>query len=103
MKIDNSAKTIVPVPAPAGSRVAGARPAAGGVKAAETSTGQTASVVSATLSAAGGAEGAFDSKKVAEIRQAISEGRFQIDPEKVADGLLNSVREMLARQGGRAA
>jgi negative regulator of flagellin synthesis FlgM len=101
MKIENSAQPIGPVPGPAGSRVSGTRPAVGGVKAAETSAGQTAAVVSTTLSAVGGAEATFNSQKVAEIRQAISEGRFQIDPEKIADGLLNSVREMLAQRDGR--
>jgi negative regulator of flagellin synthesis FlgM len=100
MKIENSAKPIGPVPGP-GSRVAGTHPAAGGVKAAETSAGQTAAVVSTTLSAVGGAEAAFNSQKVAEIRQAISEGRFQIDPERIADGLLSSVRDMLAQRDGR--
>lgn len=39
-----------------------------------------------------------DSARVAEIKQAISEGRFQINPERIADGLLDSVRQMLARQ-----
>jgi negative regulator of flagellin synthesis FlgM len=101
MKIENSAKPIGPVPGSAGSRVSGTRPAVGGVRAAETSAGQTAAVVSTTLSAVGGAEATFNSQKVAEIRQAISEGRFQIDPEKIADGLLNSVREMLAQRDGR--
>lgn len=38
-----------------------------------------------------------DSKRVAEIKQAISEGRFKIDPERIADGLLTSVRQMLAK------
>lgn len=40
-----------------------------------------------------------DAKRVAEIKQAIAEGRFKIDPERIADGLLNSVRQMLARNG----
>lgn len=39
-----------------------------------------------------------DSGKVEEIKTAISQGRFQVNPEKVADGLLNSVRQMLAAQ-----
>lgn len=39
---------------------------------------------------------AFSAARVAEIRQAISEGRFQVNPEKIADGLLQSVREFLA-------
>lgn len=41
-----------------------------------------------------------DTKRVAEIKQAIAEGRFKINPEKIADGLLDSVRQMLH---GRAA
>ncbi len=42
--------------------------------------------------------GAFDAKRVAEIRQAISEGRFQVNPERIADGLMDSVREMLSQR-----
>ncbi len=38
---------------------------------------------------------AVDSARVDEIRQAISEGRFRVDPERIADGLIESVREML--------
>jgi negative regulator of flagellin synthesis FlgM len=43
---------------------------------------------------------AVDAARVSEIKQAISEGRFQINPERIADGLLDSVREMLSRQQG---
>ena len=39
-----------------------------------------------------------DSARVSEIKQAISEGRFSVDSEKVADGLIESVRQMLAAQ-----
>lgn len=38
-----------------------------------------------------------NAKRVAEIKQAISAGRFKIDPERIADGLLSSVRQMLAK------
>ena len=41
-----------------------------------------------------------DAVRVAEIKQAISEGRFQINADRVADGLIESVRQMLARQQG---
>lgn len=37
----------------------------------------------------------FDVARVAEIRRAISEARYQINPEKIADGLIDSVRELL--------
>lgn len=36
--------------------------------------------------------------RVAEIKRAISEGRFQVNPERIADGLLENVRQMLAKQ-----
>jgi negative regulator of flagellin synthesis FlgM len=37
----------------------------------------------------------FDARRVEEIKQAISEGRFVVNPEKVADGLLETVRDLL--------
>lgn len=95
MKIDNSAKTIGQVQKPVSTRTHGTRPAATGVKAGNASAEQPAAVVSAALSSVGGTEAAFNSQKVAEIRQAISDGRFQINPERIADGLISSVREML--------
>lgn len=39
-----------------------------------------------------------DRARVDEIRAAISEGRFQMDAGRIADGLINSVREMLESQ-----
>lgn len=39
-----------------------------------------------------------DANRVAELKQAISEGRFRVDAGKVADGLIHSVRQMLAAQ-----
>lgn len=41
-----------------------------------------------------------DSGKVEEIKTAIAQGQFQVNPEKVADGLLQSVRNMLSAQSG---
>lgn len=38
-----------------------------------------------------------DTQRVAEIKQAIAEGRFKVNPERIADGLLSSVRDMLAK------
>lgn len=36
--------------------------------------------------------------KVAEIKQAISEGRFKINSDVVADRLISSVRELIANK-----
>lgn len=46
---------------------------------------------------------AVNTQRVAEIRQAISEGRFKVDPERIADGLLDSVRQMLGNNSRRSA
>jgi negative regulator of flagellin synthesis FlgM len=42
-----------------------------------------------------GNNGVFDTNKVEEIKAAIAEGRFQVDPEKVANGLLDTVSDLL--------
>ena len=52
----------------------------------------------AQLEKALSAVGVVDSARVEAIKQAISEGRFRIDSEVVADKLLNTVREFLANQ-----
>jgi negative regulator of flagellin synthesis FlgM len=39
-----------------------------------------------------------NAERVSAIKQAIAEGRFQINPERIADGLLKSVRQMLDKQ-----
>lgn len=36
--------------------------------------------------------------RVKEIKQAIAEGRFKIDPEKIADSLLENVKQMLGNR-----
>lgn len=43
-----------------------------------------------------------DRARVDEIRAAISEGRFKVDAGRIADGLLDNVREMLDARAGRA-
>lgn len=39
-----------------------------------------------------------DAKKVAEIKQAISEGRFQINSAAIADSLINDVNELISAE-----
>ncbi len=39
--------------------------------------------------------GVFDSDKVDAIKAAISSGQFKVDSEKVADGLIQTVKDLL--------
>ena len=38
---------------------------------------------------------AVDEARVAEIRKALDEGRYQVNPERIADKLLRSERDLL--------
>ena len=102
MKIDSSTKSVGNV---AGS--ATARPASGATaNSAGKGVSPTPSEVDLSgvanhiqqVGELGAADQVFDSKKVAEIQQAIAEGRFKVNPERIADGLLDSVREMLSQR-----
>ncbi len=41
-------------------------------------------------------ESPFDAAKVEEIKAAIAQGRFKINPEAIADGLIAMARDLIA-------
>lgn len=41
-----------------------------------------------------------DAQKVAEVREAIAQGRLQVNAEKVADRLIGSVKDLILTQRG---
>lgn len=94
MKIDNSIKTPATPPGPnsrgAETARAPAAPAAVADDASVATHLQQTGLIDSSAPP-------FDSQRVAEIRQAIAEGRFQIDAGKIADGLIQSVRDLLAK------
>lgn len=44
----------------------------------------------------------FDSEKVAQIKAAIAEGRFQVNADAVADSLLRTARDLVQAQSRTA-
>ncbi len=78
-----------------------AAPASVAQQSARKSPGTAASVTVSTLARAldvadRGVGLDFDSKKVAEIRAAIKEGSYKVNPEAIADKLLSNAQEMLS-------
>jgi len=104
MKID---KTTPPLPSTQIGELAPRSPNAkpgNGTPASETSVRLgTASAQLRSLENSMANTSVVDKEKVAAIKQAISEGRFQINNSKIADGLIDSVKELIsANQGGSA-
>jgi len=101
MKIDNTGKPLGTTLSRAESRSA-AKAAARG---ADTSTAASDSVDVNTFSARLQSltstlanQPVVDEAKVAEIRQAISEGRFTVHPEAIADQLVKNVKDLLNKK-----
>ena len=70
------------------ARPAEAAPAIGSVQISETSRALQAGRLS-------NAEAPFDAKRVEAIKAAISSGQFKVNPEAIADKLIDSVGQLL--------
>lgn len=97
MKIDNSPKALGSLQNTAGNRASGAAASEKSATVSRPAADTSVSVKATMLHQVADTAAPFNSQKVAEIRQAIAEGRFQINPERIADGLIDNVREMLSR------
>lgn len=86
----------------------GKPPAAGNAKSSATpTTGSTAGVTTASLSSLSSTLAAlepelrapeFDQAKVDAIKQAMREGKFEVNASVVAEKIINSAQELLARK-----
>jgi negative regulator of flagellin synthesis FlgM len=93
VKIDGSLKT--PVTSSSGSRGRAERTSGSG----ESQAGSQVQLSAASAQLAGASSGApIDGARIAEIKLAISEGRFKINAEAIADGLIDSARSLLQSQ-----
>lgn len=103
MKIDNSVGSVGGLPSGEsrprpGKNTTPSSTAASGEKVELSSLASRMQEVEATLANVPVA----DAGRIAEIKQAMAEGRFKVDASKVADGLIESVRQMIASQARRA-
>ncbi len=102
MKINDSIKNNLGLGVDkAGTEKSGAGKATGkpqvDVKAAESVTLSPMSAQLQSLEAKIAADNAFDVEKVAAIKLAIASGQFNVSSEKVADGLIETVKDLLKK------
>lgn len=88
MKIDSSYK---PTTAPVAPRAAPQQTAAG-------STQEAVSLSPLAGSLQNSETPPVNSARIQEIKQAISEGRFQINPEAIADRLIETARDLVSKR-----
>ncbi len=88
MKIDSSYK---PTTAPVATRAAPQQTTAG-------STQEAVSLSPLAGSLQSGETPPVNSARIQEIKQAISEGRFQINPEAIADRLIETARDLVSKR-----
>ena len=103
LKIDNSSKPAVPTKV----GQATAKPSGGAAKTARAKTSSDEKVEIGSLSSQLQAlESSLDNVQVVDtarveaIKQAISEGRFRVNPDVVADRLLTTVKELVLNHKG---
>ena len=96
MKIDNSLKTMTPSTIPDESERA-ARKAVTGAAAAAGDSVQLSSLSTHLQAIEKGFADTpiVDSARVAEIKEAIANGYFKVDADKVADRLLKTVQDLI--------
>ncbi len=99
MKIDDAAKKAPGLGVVANQTRASRSSEKTGV--AKTST-DTVSLSSQSQALAGvsSSSAVFDVSKVQEIKDAIASGRFQVDAGKVADGLIDTVKDLIRPSRG---
>lgn len=104
MKIDKTGKSLPPskvgesATRPAAARAPGTPPAVPQADSTSVHLGSTTAQLRA-LESAMASTPVVDAHKVAEIKQAIREGRFQVNADVVADKLIDTVRELIRSAG----
>lgn len=100
MKIDDTSKKTAPV----GVTTTQTRAGKGAEKAAASNKASSSNVTLSTqvqaLTSQVSSASVFDTKKVEEIKAAIAGGQFQVNAERVADGLMDTVKDLISARRG---
>ncbi len=103
MKIDDSFKKTPSVTPSSTSGTAATNSNKGAARSAPVNTATAGSSESVKISAqalALSGNSSFDTIKVNEIKAAIASGTFQVNPEKIANGLIDTVKDLLSSRKG---
>ncbi|RJG05932.1 flagellar biosynthesis anti-sigma factor FlgM [Noviherbaspirillum cavernae] len=60
----------------------------------------TLSTQARALAGQSGDKGVFNTDKVNEIKAAIANGTFQVDAQRIADGLIDTVKDLISTRKG---
>ncbi|HZE91436.1 MAG TPA: flagellar biosynthesis anti-sigma factor FlgM [Rhizobacter sp.] len=97
MKIGNPAEKPAPVPAGTARTQAGETAKANEVAAATDPSAKVELSNAATSLLSGNSSSEFDADKVARIAQAITDGKFKINADAIADKLISNAKEVLGK------
>ena len=95
MKINDASKKGTDLPITPGQPRSGRTIEKTGVAPGSSSDNVSLSAQSQTLAKTTGSAAVFDAGKVEEIKAAIASGSFRVNTERVADGLIESLRDLI--------
>lgn len=96
MKIDDASKKIAGLEVGTTSTRAGKSAEKTDAAGKAASDNVTLSTQAKALSGQSASSGVFDAKKVDEIKAAIASGQFKVNAESVADGLMDTVKNLIS-------
>jgi negative regulator of flagellin synthesis FlgM len=100
VKIDDSMKKALGLPVTSAQTRSGKTSEKTAVDNASSDNVTLSPKAQALASQASAGNGVFDSAKVTEIKAAIAKGTFQVNPQRIADGLIDTVKDLISTRKG---